>query len=708
MIARCRININGRFVVLIVGMVCAFWLLDHRPALADSPVPAALTIQPIDTAYAGDTVEITAKLTNATGGPVGAAANEVLVLYVNDVQERRMRTDKNGVATFTVTNVASGVDRVDVFYAGTKSLLPTNAMAEFTVKPAILEIQVVPPIQGVEVVCEGETYRSDTSGVIVIERAHAGKVQLQLKTRAVDTPGAHASFSRWLDDLFVPDRTVTIASKSRIQLGFDVSNLVVLHFYDPLSGAVNFSRISSVTLKSTTGVVHAFSTDEPHWLESTRITRRQSGLESAQIQWGVDSVIIDGSSVVNQGQQRFFAKPNDHWNINLLLFSAVFTARDALFGFPIGTGFEITYPSGLQRVIPFDKNGSLSLESLVRGKYEVKVAGAPGLATASPVDVSKDQEVQQIVLSYVDIGFFVGMMSFVAIWLLFVGRPTILHALGIRWPKTSDRRPFVRTGIAFLALTSGLLVAIDFQVRGDNLPLLPESKQALAQSSPDTSDASRLKTATPPRTTPSPSPYSASSSTQATPESTSASKQFSVSPVFLAFWESNGAIPVFGYPIGDAHVIDPTSGIVVQDFERARLEFHPEFAHTPYEFQLSLLGVYSATSRNLLGTDPFQPVGPDSSTIETGGQDCEYFGTTRHSVCGAFLDYWKHHGLEFGDPGVSNREALALYGYPISESFVDPDTGIIVQYFERARFEFHPENPEPHTVLLSQLQQGAP
>jgi hypothetical protein len=65
--------------------------------------------------------------------------------------------------------------------------------------------------------------------------------------------------------------------------------------------------------------------------------------------------------------------------------------------------------------------------------------------------------------------------------------------------------------------------------------------------------------------------------------------------------------------------------------------------------------------------------------------------------------YWEEHGRELGDPGVSERESLALFGYPISEEFIDPATGLVTQYFERARFEWHPNNPEPYRVLLGRL-----
>ena len=87
--------------------------------------------------------------------------------------------------------------------------------------------------------------------------------------------------------------------------------------------------------------------------------------------------------------------------------------------------------------------------------------------------------------------------------------------------------------------------------------------------------------------------------------------------------------------------------------------------------------------------------------------DTLYFEQTGHYVDDLFLQYYRTHGLEMGDPGVSEREALALFGYPISEGFdeINPDRGevIHVQYFERARFEYHRDNPEPFKVLLGRL-----
>ena len=76
--------------------------------------------------------------------------------------------------------------------------------------------------------------------------------------------------------------------------------------------------------------------------------------------------------------------------------------------------------------------------------------------------------------------------------------------------------------------------------------------------------------------------------------------------------------------------------------------------------------------------------------------DCVFYVETSHNLCGGFRAYWEQFG------------GLAVYGMPISEEFreVNPDTGeeYTVQYFERARFEWHPGAwPERYDVLLGRL-----
>jgi hypothetical protein len=71
--------------------------------------------------------------------------------------------------------------------------------------------------------------------------------------------------------------------------------------------------------------------------------------------------------------------------------------------------------------------------------------------------------------------------------------------------------------------------------------------------------------------------------------------------------------------------------------------------------------------------------------------DTKYFSETGHNVKGEFLTFYN-----------SNPNALFLYGYPITEEYMDKN-GITVQYFQRARFEYNANLPAGQHVQLTQL-----
>ena len=171
---------------------------------------------------------------------------------------------------------------------------------------------------------------------------------------------------------------------------------------------------------------------------------------------------------------------------------------------------------------------------------------------------------------------------------------------------------------------------------------------------------------------------------------------YTIAPPFYPYWEEQGGLPIFGLPLSQQTV---EVGYRAQYFERQRLEAHPENA-VPYTVLLGLVGREAAARRDLLTTAPFAPA------VQEGTPNCEYVAATRHTLCGEFRAYWHDSGLDFGEPGVSYRESLALFGYPLSEPFqeqLEDGNTYLVQYFERARFEYHPENPVPYTVLLGRL-----
>jgi hypothetical protein len=165
---------------------------------------------------------------------------------------------------------------------------------------------------------------------------------------------------------------------------------------------------------------------------------------------------------------------------------------------------------------------------------------------------------------------------------------------------------------------------------------------------------------------------------------------------FRQFWQRSGGLPVFGFPITEEFT---ENDLTVQYLERQRFEYHPEFAGTPYETELGLLGSEIATTYGLLDSPPFVAVARNTAS----DPDCEYFAETQHTLCGNFRSYWHSHGLDFGDAGNSYRESLALFGYPISQPFTDPETRLVTQYFQRAVLEYHPDNAAPYQVLPALL-----
>lgn len=98
-------------------------------------------------------------------------------------------------------------------------------------------------------------------------------------------------------------------------------------------------------------------------------------------------------------------------------------------------------------------------------------------------------------------------------------------------------------------------------------------------------------------------------------------------------------------------------------------------------------------------TFPWDQVMAQATALMNGGQPsqpdnpCRFFPETQHNLCLGFRAYWESYG----------DKALQTFGYPISEEFKNTD-GLTVQYFERARFEWHPGSGQnPWDVLLGRL-----
>lgn len=157
---------------------------------------------------------------------------------------------------------------------------------------------------------------------------------------------------------------------------------------------------------------------------------------------------------------------------------------------------------------------------------------------------------------------------------------------------------------------------------------------------------------------------------------------------FLHYWDANGGLQIFGFPITDPANETDANGktVLTQWFERHRFELQPKPGGGT-EVRLTNLGSQlrnEALSAGADGaTDPdFRPATPLLDPDFPADQQM-FVDQTKHNLRFRFLKYWKEHG---------GQERLGL---PVSEERMeyDPETNsyYVMQWFEKARMEYHPE-----------------
>jgi peptide/nickel transport system substrate-binding protein len=177
---------------------------------------------------------------------------------------------------------------------------------------------------------------------------------------------------------------------------------------------------------------------------------------------------------------------------------------------------------------------------------------------------------------------------------------------------------------------------------------------------------------------------------------------------FLEVWNKQGnqqnSTYVNGLPItAQRNEVSLTDGksYSTQWFERARYEAHPE-NKAPYDVLLGLLGVTLTEGRGVVDPATKQVRNPADAAFvgidkpaDANGTSKVWFQETRHSVSGKILETWNKYG------------GLQQFGFPLSEQFKEVSTDgktYDVQYFERNRFELHPEIADVnYQVLLGLL-----
>jgi hypothetical protein len=285
--------------------------------------------------------------------------------------------------------------------------------AEAQVPPTI---RTVPEVPGMRFAVDGHRFAADRSGVATPPAAlRRGSASL----RALDTevaPGVRARFDRW----YAGRRIAAIDLYHRVGVGFADLN----------GNAVAPDAVAALTLRGSDGSRHVLAGGRRVWLRGNRVVPESRGRTSTRLYYTADRVLVAGSNVVNRGQQRFFPAADQTVRLRLLLYAVRVTVRDALLGFPIGSAVRLEYPDGREGREALGPSADLTVTSLPRGNYRVSV-DALGISSSRPIALSRDQEVNLRVISWLDIAIVMFGLASVALALLFIRRPAGLAAAAL-------------------------------------------------------------------------------------------------------------------------------------------------------------------------------------------------------------------------------------------------------------------------------------
>ncbi len=310
-------------------------------------------------------------------------SNASIIFTLNGSYLGQTRSNDKGFFELKLTKpLDAGIYAITATFNGSRKLAFSSAATTLKVSPAEVKIQTIPPIAGVTFQLNGKQFVTGDDGTASIKVDKAGVYRLEALVGLYTDPTQRIEFGRWLEDNYQPFKDIQVPTNQVIQVGINIFNYVGQTFVDLDGSQVDQQRISQFTIRSEQGDTFVLNNGTPRWLPSSRITRRVDGLVITKLLYSVINVKLDGSNVVNESQQQFYAEPNDTWKISLLLYSLKVKVSDGLFGSAAGKSVNLLYPDGQVTNYPLDTSGWVEVHGLARGSYSIEVVGAKGLGNS--------------------------------------------------------------------------------------------------------------------------------------------------------------------------------------------------------------------------------------------------------------------------------------------------------------------------------------
>ena len=285
----------------------------------------------------------------------------------------------------------------------------------------VFTVATSPPIPGFRVEIEGVGVATTNANGSAVFEIDMPVDEVRRRIRALDGEIMTADGSRFRFNTFQRFRRTGVTAT------FNVDYLVEFSFTDRNDDRISPERVESLVVRSSIGEVLEMSAGEKVWLHGTRVLSNNIPRE---IYWTVQSVLLDGASVVNRSEHRITPAEERILPISLLIFDLDLSVRSWLFRRPITGDVVLTHPDGEETRHSLE-DGTLHLPNLPRGNYSTNVDGG-GFGISGPIVLSRNQSVELIFYTWAE------LIVVAAAALLFLTVPLVV---GIRDRRGSADRP---------------------------------------------------------------------------------------------------------------------------------------------------------------------------------------------------------------------------------------------------------------------------
>jgi hypothetical protein len=307
------------------------------------------------------------------------------------------------------------------------ALAAAPGMAAAAERPGVVSIRTVPAVRGLVFTFDGRRYLTDAGGRVQIPRP-AGVtsddvlpgIRVYQRQLNADTK---VRFARWFSV-----GTTSVAA-------LDVFRRVGWRFVDAEGAPIPTARIERVVLRSTSGAVRVLRTrlDQPRWLFSRRVSLLRGHTALKNVNYALQRVTVQGTDVVNAGQQTFSPEDQRAVRFKLSFFTLTIRGEDAIFGSARGTRARLVYPNGDVRSLTLT-HGQAVVRDLPRGAYKIMLNGGV-YRVSQPLVLSRAQVAVVPIVTYLDVLSVGGGLVVLAIGLVLIGRPYLAKRAGARIGK---------------------------------------------------------------------------------------------------------------------------------------------------------------------------------------------------------------------------------------------------------------------------------